>query len=314
MCVCVHVYALCVHMYVVTNSFSPTPSTLHSGCEGDDEESSVEGPVSSSSSVRDHNRLASWWDKDTMEKGNSDDEKFTQILHGSFPLMSKLSQEQFKEQLESSMPEFKHPGRFGICRKSGQKRRKPSVQQLSNSPTLKEVNQRVIDFVRNSFEMELRFNLISRALCRTISCMARVYNLECRIEQKRRLPVATPLLRKTPFTRLASQKEVEPILKSHGRESPTMSLTNSNSAHHGHSSHSTVAKSTVQSRVTRNSGMESNPYVVGGEAPALDGTNIGNRMLQCMGWTPGTGLGAQGTGIKDPIPAHIRPKYVGFGY
>lgn len=240
-----------------------------------------------------------------MEGENSDEEKLTQILRGSFPLMSEIGQERFKGQLERTMPEFKHPGRFGICRKSGQKKRKLSVQQMSSSPTLKEVNQRIIDFVQNASEMELRFNLISRALCRTISCMARVYNLECQIEQKRRLPVASPLLRKTSFTRLASQKEIEPILKSHGRESPTMIITNSYSSQHRFREHTTPKTATPA--VVDN-------FVVGGKAPVLDESNLGNRMLQGMGWKPGSGLGAQGTGIKNPVTAHIRPKYVGLGY
>lgn len=251
-----------------------------------------------------------------MEEGNSDEEKLTRILRGSFPLMSELGQERFKEQLESAMPEFKHPGRFGICRKSGHKKRRPSLHQMSSSPTLREVNQKIVDFVQNSSEMELRFNLVSRALCRTISCMARVYNLQCHIEQKRRLPVASPLLRRTPFTRLASQKEVEPILKSHGRESPTTILSNFNSeTQHTHKAHTLPrASASTHAMVTRSGCLYSEQSVVGGEVPALDESNLGNKMLQGMGWKPGSGLGAQGNGIKDPIPAHIRPKYVGLGY
>ena len=35
----------------------------------------------------------------------------------------------------------------------------------------------------------------------------------------------------------------------------------------------------------------------------LGGENIGMRMLLALGWTPGTGLGADGTGIVEPIAA-----------
>ena len=42
-------------------------------------------------------------------------------------------------------------------------------------------------------------------------------------------------------------------------------------------------------------------------------SNIGNKMLQNMGWTPGTGLGLDGLGIKNPVCAFLRPKRQGFG-
>lgn len=42
--------------------------------------------------------------------------------------------------------------------------------------------------------------------------------------------------------------------------------------------------------------------------------NIGNRMLQSMGWTPGTGLGPDGKGISEPIRALQRPKGLGLGF
>lgn len=33
-----------------------------------------------------------------------------------------------------------------------------------------------------------------------------------------------------------------------------------------------------------------------------------------MGWTPGNGLGPQGTGRTSPIQAVVRPKYLGNQY
>ncbi|KAL3873730.1 hypothetical protein ACJMK2_036844 [Sinanodonta woodiana] len=52
---------------------------------------------------------------------------------------------------------------------------------------------------------------------------------------------------------------------------------------------------------------------VGGEADPIPETNIGNIMLQNMGWSPGSGLGQDGSGIKNPIIAKIRPKRQGLG-
>ena len=45
------------------------------------------------------------------------------------------------------------------------------------------------------------------------------------------------------------------------------------------------------------------------EQPTKDGIqsdNIGNKMLQAMGWTAGTGLGKDRQGIVDPISVSAR--------
>ena len=52
---------------------------------------------------------------------------------------------------------------------------------------------------------------------------------------------------------------------------------------------------------------------VGGDADPIPETNIGNRLLQNMGWTPGTGLGSKGAGIKNPIMAYRRHGRKGLG-
>lgn len=53
---------------------------------------------------------------------------------------------------------------------------------------------------------------------------------------------------------------------------------------------------------------------VGENAQPILENNIGNRMLQNMGWTPGTGLGRDGKGMAEPIPALQRPKGLGLGF
>ena len=54
-------------------------------------------------------------------------------------------------------------------------------------------------------------------------------------------------------------------------------------------------------------------YFVGGDADPIPESNIGNRMLQNMGWMPGTGLGTDGAGIVNPVSAFVRPKRKGLG-
>ncbi|XP_013410287.1 G patch domain-containing protein 2 [Lingula anatina] len=53
--------------------------------------------------------------------------------------------------------------------------------------------------------------------------------------------------------------------------------------------------------------------LVGGDASPIPEDNIGNKMLQTMGWVPGTGLGPTGSGIQTPITAHLRQRRQGLG-
>lgn len=54
--------------------------------------------------------------------------------------------------------------------------------------------------------------------------------------------------------------------------------------------------------------------VVGESAPPISDSNMGSRMLQSMGWSPGMGLGPEGRGITEPIRATQRPKGAGLGF
>ncbi|XP_032399145.1 G patch domain-containing protein 2 isoform X2 [Etheostoma spectabile] len=54
--------------------------------------------------------------------------------------------------------------------------------------------------------------------------------------------------------------------------------------------------------------------VVGENAPPIPDTNMGSRMLQSMGWSPGMGLGPEGRGITEPVRATQRPKGTGLGF
>uniref|UniRef100_A0A3Q2YW26 G patch domain containing 2 n=1 Tax=Hippocampus comes TaxID=109280 RepID=A0A3Q2YW26_HIPCM len=61
-------------------------------------------------------------------------------------------------------------------------------------------------------------------------------------------------------------------------------------------------------------GSTASSAVVGESALPIPDTNLGNRMLQSMGWTPGVGLGPEGRGITEPIRALQRPKGTGLGF
>ncbi|XP_033846664.1 G patch domain-containing protein 2 isoform X2 [Periophthalmus magnuspinnatus] len=54
--------------------------------------------------------------------------------------------------------------------------------------------------------------------------------------------------------------------------------------------------------------------IVGENAPPIPESNMGNRMLQSMGWSPGMGLGPEGRGMTEPVRATQRPKGTGLGF
>ncbi|KAI1300698.1 hypothetical protein EDD11_006044 [Mortierella claussenii] len=57
-----------------------------------------------------------------------------------------------------------------------------------------------------------------------------------------------------------------------------------------------------------------NGTVVGASADPISATNVGHRLLAKMGWTPGGGLGASGSGITQPIEAVMKRTRRGLGH
>lgn len=51
--------------------------------------------------------------------------------------------------------------------------------------------------------------------------------------------------------------------------------------------------------------------IVGEKSAPIKEDNVGNQMLQKMGWTPGTGLGRDSSGIINHIPAVVKTKRTG---
>lgn len=260
---------------------SPRPHTHDTRCSGreaDDEESCAEW-------VR-HTRVGGWWERDSYLNDDAmtrDERKFQQMLRGVYPLLSEDGQ----QMMDTATTEFKHPGDFNMGPRGRKKRCKPTECSASISPH--EVNKKIAAFVQNFGETELKFPLTSRPICRVISNLARAYKLQYRTKQRRRLPVATPFLLKTPFTQMASKQDVESILKSHVADGEGA----------GGSREASIGVC---------------EGVVGGQAPPIDDSNVGNRMLQGMGWRPGTGLGANEIGIQEPVCAQMRPRYAGLGF
>ena len=263
-------------------SESDITSTSDSGCEGDDEESSVEV----------FNKMAIWSENEyhvpSRDHYTDLDTDFDQILTGSYPLLSDEGQKMVQELGKGE--EFKHPQRFGIIGSRGRKRRrkKPPLYP-SSAPSPTEINQLMAGFVASGKE-QVQLPLVSRSLCHVVSSLAQLYRLQClQQQQKRCLPVVPHLLKRTPFTKIATQSDIESVL--------VVSSTKHRSG---------VQKSSVLS--------SSSPMVVGSSAEPLDEMNVGNKMLQDMGWKPGNGLGPRGDGIKEPVSAHLRPRYAGLGF
>lgn len=46
----------------------------------------------------------------------------------------------------------------------------------------------------------------------------------------------------------------------------------------------------------------------------IESTNIGLKLLKKMGWSEGTGLGKDSSGITEPVLTLIRPKSTGLGF
>ena len=290
-----------------------------------------------------------WWERDIADpttmtttttvhmysEDETDEERFSQIMSGVFPLMSREGQKtvahlhaQQQQQRSSISPEFKHPGRYGVQRGSRSKRHKQQQRQVTSALLPCDVNEKIAAFVESASDKELCLPLVSRALCRTIANLASVYNLHCVMSarQKRRLPVASPLLRKTLFTRMASKAEVDAVLQGHGRDSPLAFINYKQKQQQLlHLSHPGSLPSSPSSPLPSPGTLLPSPplppppppplQVVGGEAKPLDDSNVGNRMLQGMGWRPGTGLGIGGHGMQEPVVAKMRGyRNAGLGY
>ena len=281
-------------------------STSDSGCDGDDEESSVE--VSAGLKPPKAVVAKGWWNHSSSctEDFSEDDEKFGKILGKSLPLLTESSRMELEWTLQtaksqaSTNGEFKHPQQYGLGSKRWKKKRKKPPPALV---TVRDLTRMVEDFVRNETQTELVLPMLSQPLCRVAAALADLYHLNyCPTSQKKRLPVSSPVLRKTLFSRLTSSREVDELIEEYQRKGfMTWQAKGTGPC--------SCLPVQVPVSLLSNS-MDS----VGSSPPRLDDSNIGNKMLRNMGWRPGCGLGANEDGIQDPIGASMRPKYTGLGF
>ena len=206
--------------------------------------------------------------------------------------------------------------------RNGGKKKRSNPRELANPLNLREVNQMITSFIQQQQQLvelssastyescaELKFQLVSRAMCRTIAALAKVYHLTCLVEEsKRRLPVASPRLRMTPHTRMATKEEIEPILRQHGQMEASVVI-----ARERDSSRSRADSSSLQDCL-HTAGGTNFVRPVGARCRTIGEDNIGNQMLQGMGWSPGTGLGRNCDGIRSPVKAYLRTKHLGLGF
>lgn len=309
-----------------TNSESElTESSSDSGCDGDDEESSVE--VTGSLKIHGMSTTTTtptativrrgsktWHSRRGGNRGFSSAEDIFEDGQVSKDVpkdkhMGGGYGQQWLPRVKKVSNEFKHPQLWGI--KGGVDsftQNKPQTKKKKLVPTIaspQDLNNRIKDFVQFSVELEMSLPMMSRALCRTASSLADLHNLDCVIHQKRRLPVASPVLRKTCCTRLASEGEVEEVLRNHRQE-----VMNSMLSPRKHRRETTLPIHVPVSVLSTNTQRK----LVGGDAPPIGEGNVGNQLLQGMGWKPGSGLGRQENGIQDPLFAELRPKTAGLGY
>ena len=292
-----------------------TETSSDSGCDGDDEESSVEISGSlkvSRTTYATGMNTNGWWDncQSSADEMFEDEVQFRQIFAGSFPLLSPEGQKAVSLNVKTQIgqdSEFKHPQLCGIQgrRDSRKIRKKPSISYTITTP--RDLSQRISDFIQREADMELHLPMLSRPLCRTASNLAQAHSLECMIHQKRRLPVAAPLLKKNSSTRLASKAEIEAVLRDHQRELTSPILWTKRTKKHPRVLPVRVPVSALCCQTE-------SMTVVGGDAPPINEHNIGNQILRSMGWKPGYGLGVDENGIRHPVIANRRPKLAGLGY
>lgn len=216
---------------------SGSTSTSDSGCDGDDEESSVEITrallTSNYSSSSKRNPLWGTYSESSADEFYDEEEKFQGILKGSFPLRegrqffdwsTTSNTLELDKKAREEVGRFKHPQLCGIQgrRGSGRKYRKKPPPLSPTVTTATELSEKISDFVQKGATggpSQLQLPMLSRSLCHVASKLAQIHSLDCLISHgKRLLPVAAPLLRKTPLTSLGDKSKVDAVLMEHDQQ------------------------------------------------------------------------------------------------
>ncbi|XP_071963643.1 G patch domain-containing protein 2-like [Antedon mediterranea] len=257
--------------------------TNDEGREGDDEQSDF---FHEPGGVYGIPGIIPWWEKQVKDF----DPKFQNILEGSFPLMSICSQSGFHNQVQK----FENADDFRI-RNS---RRKGKVKQKTSNSFLHNVNQKIVRFLKNQHEDELWLAPMKKKTRIQIGQLASLYNLDVKNEWTNKKCSLT--LFKTRNSYIADQGTIDEYLLA--------------VASNGKVKHYPPYLDPKRRRKTPPTSIPFQEGYVDRYSNPIPNSNIGNQMLQNMGWKPGTGLGADGSGIQEPIRAFQRQKNKGLGY
>lgn len=158
-----------------------------------------------------------------------------------------------------------------------------------------EVNKRIKKFLQDPTKMELRLAHVKRKNKEELSQLAALYSLNCKMEDSPRRGMVVLVK-----TRNTSKPEQSALCHFLGR--PFREMQESQTCGPG------IDVKRRRKAAPRISGL------VGDNAAPLNEKNIGNQILQNMGWTPGQGLGPSCSGIREPVKAFKRSGRQGLGH
>ncbi|XP_070577452.1 G patch domain-containing protein 2-like isoform X2 [Ptychodera flava] len=271
--------------------------TNDEGREGDDEQSDFYHEPGSVYGVP---GIIPWWERERMslEENIEKDPHFESILNGAFPLMSKSSQGGFQARL---------------CRLHGvedstiRKRRRRLKEKRASGTMLAAANERISQFMIDPQQNELWMHPMKKHQRDQLGHLASLYALDMRSEDSRRK--CRPVLVKNRNSRIADEGDLNAYMTRAATISRGIGRGHPYAHHHG-----MEAKRRRKMPPPPGTSANTNTGLVGEYADPIPESNIGNRMLQGMGWTPGTGLGVDKDGIQEPVRAYMRPKGRGLGH
>ncbi|XP_033110447.1 G patch domain-containing protein 2-like [Anneissia japonica] len=261
--------------------------TNDEGREGDDEQSDF---FYEPGAVYGVPGIIPWWEKQVHEV----DSRFQNILEGSFPMLSVYSQKVVTDQARHY-----ENGRNNL-RVRGSRRKSKAKKQKKPNSFLHDVNQKLIRFLKNPHEEELLLVPMKKKTRIQVGQLASLYNLDMRNEWTTKK--CSPTLIKTRNTYLVDQESVDEFLLA------VASSSNGKVKHY---------PPFLDPKRRRKTPPPATPFQEGyvdRYSNPVPTSNVGYQMLESMGWKPGSGLGASGSGIKEPIRAFQRQKNKGLGY
>ncbi|XP_022099428.1 G patch domain-containing protein 2-like [Acanthaster planci] len=273
----------------LTSSDEGALYTNDEGREGDDEQSDFFQEPDALSGIP---GIIPWWEKKTALR-MKEDERFSNILNGTIPLLSRSAQRNYQSRLRSL--QNGEDGQLRGCRPRIHKTKRLKRTSLSS------VNEKIVGFLRNPHEKELLFQPMKKKERTQLGQLASLYSLDMRTEGAR--CKRSPVLVKTRNSTMGDPNLEEALglvslsvdRISPGRKSLCPQFVDAKRR-----------RKTPPPTITEGQ--------VGRSAGPIPQSNLGCQMLQSMGWVPGTGLGADGGGIQEPIKAYVRPKNRGLGY